>query len=521
MSLKFIKYASKHDIIKSDVINWLYIFDTTISGKLPENSFKFGKTNGTIHIRIHQYSRYINISNIECINCSLPDKREALLKCYLKYTKEYVPVHGQEFYSNCREYVKNIMIIIIGLFTDDDILLFESQYYTQNKEYERMFNRITENIPNVDKISLSNINHTVEKRIMLVKDRVVCEFCGKEYSNNSALTLHKNSAKFCLKIQLERNGINENSKQNIIKCTHCNKEFLLKAHLLSHEKSCDQKILYDKVTIVTTELNNKWVEEIRSLKEEHKEQLQTLKEDHKQQLQTLKEDHTYQISYLNDQIKDYKTEYSILKNKYDTLEKQLHQQGKYISSLDESHKSDKEVLKAEIDKRYEIQISNLQSINDSLKKEKEYLQNTIDKLLVSNNMDNKHTINTGDNATNTIINNTYKIDLKELFTALPTFSESVIKERISQIDGRRIIYLNDKNVSLNFAIMFVEAIKDLTFCTDSSRGRLIIKTEDNIEQRMSSEEFVTQCINKSKKECRKRTNSRRPNLTDFIIIYFF
>jgi len=140
----------------------------------------------------------------------------------------------------------------------------------------------------------------------------------------------------------------------------------------------------------------------------------------------------------------------------------------------------------------------------SFKEEKESLHNKIrekENELKEKEADIRDILKSSHTNNNINVNNTYKMDLKIYFEKLPLFTDSLIKERINQIDGKRMIYLNEHNVQLNFAIAFVEAIKDLTFCTDSSRGSLIIKNELGEEQKITSEEFVIQCFSKSTKEC--------------------
>ena len=58
-----------------------------------------------------------------------------------------------------------------------------------------------------------------------------CEFCKRLFSVKSALLRHKNTAKFCLKLQSERNA-----KLNI--CEYCNKELKSERNLSLHYKIC-------------------------------------------------------------------------------------------------------------------------------------------------------------------------------------------------------------------------------------------------------------------------------------------
>ena len=75
------------DIPDSFEEGYLYIFDTksydrdlTIS---LENTSKMGKTDKFIKSRLEHYA--IELKNISYINCTLPDKRERLIKAFLKH----------------------------------------------------------------------------------------------------------------------------------------------------------------------------------------------------------------------------------------------------------------------------------------------------------------------------------------------------------------------------------------------------------------------------------------------------
>lgn len=124
----FVKYNTLTDIIRSSECNWLYLFDVDyydndIERILPENTIKFGKTSNDLWSRLNQYNENIRMRNIQAINCSFPKEREALLKRYLRYRTNYKPVYGQEYFCNCRDYIKILMLIIVSML-DEDIVLF-------------------------------------------------------------------------------------------------------------------------------------------------------------------------------------------------------------------------------------------------------------------------------------------------------------------------------------------------------------------------------------------------------------
>ena len=68
-----------------------------------------------------------------------------------------------------------------------------------------------------------------------MSEKVLCQYCKKEYNSIYILNSHQKTAKFCLALQ---NKIN-NEEQN--KCEHCNKEFANKKYLNQHLEHCKSK----------------------------------------------------------------------------------------------------------------------------------------------------------------------------------------------------------------------------------------------------------------------------------------
>jgi hypothetical protein len=65
-----------------------------------------------------------------------------------------------------------------------------------------------------------------------------CEFCKKEFSTKSNLSLHKKTTKKCLKIQADLNNIIPISK---FSCEYCNKKFSIKHNYEVHKETCKEK----------------------------------------------------------------------------------------------------------------------------------------------------------------------------------------------------------------------------------------------------------------------------------------
>ena len=68
---------------------------------------------------------------------------------------------------------------------------------------------------------------------------VICEFCDKSFKSISILRNHKQTAKYCLKIQKEKNP--ENVKENFKKCNFCLKSFAYNV-IKRHVDKCKIKI---------------------------------------------------------------------------------------------------------------------------------------------------------------------------------------------------------------------------------------------------------------------------------------
>lgn len=215
----FIKYTNVYSIKKTNICNWLYIFDVSrynedLSVELPQNSFKFGKTNKQLVSRLTTYDSNINMRNIECFHCTLPDKREILLKYYLRRKSNIQPTCGQEYYTGCKEYVKTMMLIVLSL-SDEDIMAFINLYdlnVAENLVYLDRLHNIYESILNTGEYTLDvipvsdiSISHDVPN------SNFSCEVCRKKFITERKLNNHQKSSKKCALIrQTEYNNDNFN-----------------------------------------------------------------------------------------------------------------------------------------------------------------------------------------------------------------------------------------------------------------------------------------------------------------------
>ena len=110
---------------------------------------------------------------------------------------------------------------------------------------------------------------------------VICEFCDKSFKSISILRNHKQTAKYCLKIQKEKNP--ENVKENFKKCNFCLKSFAYNV-IKRHVDKCKIKSERDNEDI-DSNTNKEYLDIIKELEIENK----NLKEDVKELTDKLNE----------------------------------------------------------------------------------------------------------------------------------------------------------------------------------------------------------------------------------------
>ncbi len=96
---------------------------------------------------------------------------------------------------------------------------------------------------------------------------IECNFCKKTFKNSSVLKNHKQTAKYCLKIQKENN--NSDIKENLKICEYCEKTFA-SSTLKRHQSTCkikNNEFLLEKEKIKELEKsNNQLQKEVDMLK---------------------------------------------------------------------------------------------------------------------------------------------------------------------------------------------------------------------------------------------------------------
>ncbi len=278
-----------------------------------------------------------------------------------------------------------------------------------------------------------------------------CQYCNKTFSSSSNLNTHIKTSKKCIEL---RTTNDTNIKIEIYPCKFCNKNFSTKQNLSTHLNICTKK--------------------------EIKEILDTVKPA------------TTNINDLAKQLDILKEENAILKEKQLKYEYEVNLKIEYIKMKEEKYLSE---LKSK-----EEQLKN--ALKSLEKKEQEYteLLNSFKSIKTNNKSTTNNTTNN-----NTTVNN-YNVQFDKMVDKLLIFSPENIKNSINKINGYDLVYLNNFDGEKNFTSEFVKCIKNLTFCTDTARGSLIIKKEDGNADKITSESFVLKCLEDGKQECLQKIN---------------
>lgn len=186
----FKKYKTKEELkqnINNKECNCLYIFDTDYYNgsdkKLPENTCKLGMTTKQIYTRLNSYSNNLNMRNIEYIQVTYPDKRERLIKGFLKHVLKIYPSAGSEYFTNCKSIIKCLYIIFCNT-PDDEILNIYNKYDKKIEDiiniFKSLYDKYCENIINNENIDNSIKENILENNIINDDNNIyVCEFCKK------------------------------------------------------------------------------------------------------------------------------------------------------------------------------------------------------------------------------------------------------------------------------------------------------------------------------------------------------
>ncbi len=284
---KFIYYNDHNNIKLTSNVGYLYIFNCDFFDLI--NILKFGETIRELKIRLDSYpKKEINMRNIYAICCTVPDKRESLMKKYIKLKLTYASIKGTEYYSNeCFEFFK-LLILIIASLPEEDIINYHNNLEDNNNI---IINKITSLI-NILKThsNFNNITILIKNDEFITDNKTYsCEFCNKSFSSTSNLNTHLKTNKKCIEIRL-KNSNKEDIKIECFECEFCKKIFSKKYNLNTHLKTCKIKTFIQE----ESPLQNKDI----NLEDENdtlKKEIKVLKE---KQLK-----HEYELSLKDEQLK--------------------------------------------------------------------------------------------------------------------------------------------------------------------------------------------------------------------------
>lgn len=299
-----------------------------------------------------------------------------------------------------------------------------------------------------------------------------CNFCNKKYATISSLNHHQKSAKFCLELQKKIDNIETKIVPSIYNCEYCEKIFTTKFSLSKHIDICDNRINQDKV--------NDQIKELKLIEEQYLKEKSELEKQNITLQHELKEKNT-----LNQELKLKEDQH--LKDKSE-LEKQIIT-FKYELKEKETQLKEKE---HQINSQREDFLERISKLENTIKEKDTILAKNFDKLTTE--LANRPNI-----VNNT--NNSYTIEFNKLKDDLLPFTDENIRNCIKTINSNTLIYFNDFDVSANFIGNFINSVKTLAFCTDVSRGCLVIKDENGKSSKIMARDFTAKCFDKGKKEC--------------------
>jgi len=256
-------------------------------------------------------------------------------------------------------------------------------------------------------------------------------------------------------------------------CEFCKTGFTKKSNLSSHQKTTKYCLEIQKNSI---DINNicEYCNKNFNTKRSLDKHLETCKEKEKKNKEKIK----FELKDKDDLIK--KLENELIKKGNELLEYKI--ENKYKNDL--INKLEKELIKLE---------------NQLLKKESETSET------------NKYLLEKA--CSKNSINNNYNIQFNKLLSELEPFNEENIKSRIAKMNTEKIAYSNDK-IFKGFLSNFSDLIKDLTFCTDASRGSLIVKDNNGCSEKITSKKFVLECFEKGKEDLINNCTTIHDFITD-------
>jgi hypothetical protein len=155
-------------------------------------------------------------------------------------------------------------------------------------------------------------------------------------------------------------------------------------------------------------------------------------------------------------------------------------------------------------KEYELKLEFERSNIKKLEKEIEDY-----KLLLSN----RPTTVYNDNSTNKTTTN-YNLQFNQMLEKIGILCDKAVVSRLKNIPDNEIERYNYTDITTEVSNSLTNALKDLAFCTDSSRKTVITKNEQNESHKMDVDDFLTTCIQMGRPELNNYLDNVKMSIDD-------
>ena len=146
------------------------------------------------------------------------------------------------------------------------------------------------------------------------------------------------------------------------------------------------------------------------------------------------------------------------------------------------------------------ELNNTSITLESLQNELNLYKNKLEKIQQIVEDKDKH-IQTLQNELNEFyIHSSYAIKFQQTLNMLVPYSTKHIKNKFQTVNIENLIYHDNFDIDKNFISIISDIFKDSVFCTDKSRGSIIIKNEKGENSKLSSELFILRTIHDYKNE---------------------
>jgi len=147
-----------------------------------------------------------------------------------------------------------------------------------------------------------------------------CEFCSSVLKNEALLSIHKKTAKYCLKIQEEKSIQITNNKK--YKCEYCKKELTQLGNLKTHYNICIEKRIFDISSSYENKIKENQAEfesKIKIIEAEFEKKLESQKNHYETIILIDRNKHSTEIKCKNELIHDIKRQLTYSRNSKEKL----------------------------------------------------------------------------------------------------------------------------------------------------------------------------------------------------------